>query len=189
MRMKILISISSVITDLLYHVCHVFVNNAIENNKIFAVQHQGPTWSWKARLVHLCIQATNIDTISLILEIHLIRFTYPHNFTMPKSDAGSSEDEGPPKSSFDIYRAEGESLMKNGEYPKAIECFTQVWFLFQSNINLLNITLYCLIKSHFIFQIRFKYPVENRCQSSSKFVWNITGNVSSFRNRRRMEFL
>lgn len=34
------------------------------------------------------------------------------------------EDEGPPKSSFEIYRAEGESLFKNGNFKKAIECFS-----------------------------------------------------------------
>ena len=45
---------------------------------------------------------------------------------MPKSEA-DSEDEGPPKSSFEIYRAEGEALMKNGDYNKAIECYTMVY--------------------------------------------------------------
>lgn len=43
---------------------------------------------------------------------------------MPKSE--DSEDEGPPKSSFEIYRAEGEALMKNGDYRKSIECYTMV---------------------------------------------------------------
>lgn len=36
-----------------------------------------------------------------------------------------SQDDGPP-GTFEIYRAEGESLLKNRDYRKAIESFTIV---------------------------------------------------------------
>ena len=39
---------------------------------------------------------------------------------------GGGEEEGEDPASFAIFAAEGESLAKQGEYKKAIECYTKV---------------------------------------------------------------